>query len=136
MLGRCGRLGWGRHDRRSVADLSLELDAAVGGAAVFVGKTGLGPWQTPEMRGCLSEFVKRGLPVIPVLLPGASEQPDLPFFLEGFTWLDGPELDISGTMLRARASAGSSIRFLVPEPVAAYIEDHGVYRPVADPASP
>jgi len=40
------------------------------------------------MRGCLSEFVDRNLPVIPVLLPGAPEVPRLPIFLKGFTWVD------------------------------------------------
>ena len=57
-------------------------------SAVLVGKDGLGPWQDKEMRGCLSEFVDRNLPVIPVLLPGAPEKPVLPIFLKGFTWVD------------------------------------------------
>lgn len=57
-------------------------------AAVLVGKDGLGPWEIPEMRGCLSEFVNRKLPVIPVLLPNAPNQPDLPLFLKQFTWVD------------------------------------------------
>ena len=57
-------------------------------AAVLVGKDGLGPWEMPEMRGCLSEFVSRKLPVIPVLLPDAPSQPNLPLFLKGFTWVD------------------------------------------------
>lgn len=57
-------------------------------AAVLVGKDGLGPWEIPEMRACLSEFVKRELPVIPVLLPGASAKPELPLFLRAFTWVD------------------------------------------------
>ena len=57
-------------------------------AAVLVGKDGLGPWEKPEMRGCLDEFVQRGLPVIPVLLPGASAKPTLPLFLRAFTWVD------------------------------------------------
>src|SRR4051794_36847143 len=38
-------------------------------AAILVGKDGLGPWELPEMRACLQEFVRRSLPVIPVLLP-------------------------------------------------------------------
>jgi hypothetical protein len=59
-----------------------------GASAVLVGKDGLGPWQDAEMRGCLSEFVDRKLPVIPVLLPGAPEVPRLPIFLKGFTWVD------------------------------------------------
>jgi hypothetical protein len=57
-------------------------------SAILVGKDGLGPWQDAEMRGCLAEFVKRKLPVIPVLLPGSPEMPRLPFFLKGFTWVD------------------------------------------------
>lgn len=57
-------------------------------AAVLVGSEGIGPWQQPEMRAALSQFVKRGLPVIPVLLPGAPTRVDLPLFLESFTWVD------------------------------------------------
>ncbi|HKH46062.1 MAG TPA: toll/interleukin-1 receptor domain-containing protein [Thermoanaerobaculia bacterium] len=57
-------------------------------SAVLVGKDGLGPWQNKEMRVCLSEFLDRDLPVIPVLLPGAPEKPTLPIFLKGFTWVD------------------------------------------------
>lgn len=56
-------------------------------AAVLVGRDGLGPWEAPEMRACLSEFISRGLPVIPVLLPGAPDTP-LPLFLRQFTWVD------------------------------------------------
>lgn len=47
---------------------------------------------------------------------------------EELVWLDVPELAVSGTMLRARVAAGSSIRFLVPEAVFAYIELNGLYR--------
>jgi hypothetical protein len=57
-------------------------------AAVLVGKDGLGPWEIPEMRACLSEFVNRKLPVIPVLLPNAPAKPELPLFLRAFTWVD------------------------------------------------
>ena len=57
-------------------------------AAVLVGENGLGPWEVPEMNVCLSEFVKRRMPVIPVLLPGAAQKPELPLFLQQFTWVD------------------------------------------------
>ncbi|MGR9052798.1 MAG: toll/interleukin-1 receptor domain-containing protein [Gammaproteobacteria bacterium] len=57
-------------------------------AAVLVGKDGLGPWEVPEMRACLDQFVKRQLPVIPVLLPDTRNKPDLPIFLRQFTWVD------------------------------------------------
>ncbi len=43
------------------------------------------------------------------------------------TFLDGPNLLLSATEIRARARAGRSIRYLVPEAVAAYIGDHALY---------
>lgn len=57
-------------------------------AAVLIGRDGLGPWEDVEMRACLSEFVSRKLPVIPVLLPAAPSQPELPLFLKAMTWVD------------------------------------------------
>jgi hypothetical protein len=57
-------------------------------AAVFVGDTGLGPWQDMEVRAFLNEFVRRGIPVIPIILPEAAAVPDLPLFLKAMTWLD------------------------------------------------
>jgi len=57
-------------------------------AAVFVGKDGIGPWQQVELEAFLREFVGRGCPVIPVLLPYAAKQPQLPIFLKGMTWVD------------------------------------------------
>ena len=57
-------------------------------AVVLVGRDGLGPWEIPEMRGCLQEYVRRRLPVIPVLMPGTSSKIDLPLFLRSFTWVD------------------------------------------------
>jgi len=40
------------------------------------------------MRASLDQFVKRKLPVIPVLLPGADKEPELPLFLQAMTWVD------------------------------------------------
>ena len=57
-------------------------------AVVLIGESGLGPWEEPEMRALLSEFVKRKMPVIPVLLPGTPAAPKLPLFLQSFTWVD------------------------------------------------
>jgi nicotinate-nucleotide adenylyltransferase len=39
-----------------------------------------------------------------------------------------PPLPIRSTLIRERAAAGLPIRYLVPEPVFAYIEAHGLYR--------
>lgn len=74
----------GRPWQEALEDIVQQAKAA----AVLVGKDGIGPWQDREMRGCLSDFVERGLPVIPVLLPGVSTTPDLPMFLKQFTWVD------------------------------------------------
>lgn len=57
-------------------------------AAVFVGRNGRGPWQDMEIDAFLRQFVRRGCPVIPVLLRGCERRPSVPAFLEGFTWVD------------------------------------------------
>lgn len=57
-------------------------------AAVFVGKSGMGPWHISEMDAFLRQFKKRNCPIIPVLLPDATQQPDLPIFLEEMSWVD------------------------------------------------
>ena len=57
-------------------------------AAVFVGAAGMGPWQEEEIDALLRVFKKRKAPVIPVLLPDAPSQPDLPLFLGARTWVD------------------------------------------------
>ncbi|MBP5976553.1 GUN4 domain-containing protein [Brasilonema sp. CT11] len=62
--------------------------AQIKSAAVFVGQTGIGPWQEDEIRAFLREFKDRQCPVIPVLLPDAPHTPDLPRFLQGYTWVD------------------------------------------------
>ena len=43
-------------------------------------------------------------------------------------FLPGPLLPISGSVVRRRVAAGRSIRYLVPEAVAAYIAQHALYR--------
>ncbi|MDH6099944.1 GUN4 domain-containing protein [Anabaenopsis sp. FSS-46] len=60
----------------------------IASAAVFVGKSGFGPWQSQEIDAFLRKFVNIGCPVIPVLLPEAPEEPKLPLFLEGLMWVD------------------------------------------------
>lgn len=58
-------------------------------AAVFIGQSGIGPWQQEEIDSFLRQFQRRKCPVIPVLLANAPQQtPTLPPFLEGRTWVD------------------------------------------------
>jgi hypothetical protein len=65
-----------------------EQIARVNSAVVMVGRSEIGPWQDMEIRAFLSEFVQRNCPVIPTILPDASELPELPLFLKGMTWVD------------------------------------------------
>jgi nicotinate-nucleotide adenylyltransferase len=44
-----------------------------------------------------------------------------------FTILSGPLLAVSGSVVRARAAARRSIRYLVPDAVARHIGDHALY---------
>jgi nicotinate-nucleotide adenylyltransferase len=46
---------------------------------------------------------------------------------ERIAFLAGPLLPISGSVVRRRAAAGRSIRYLVPDAVARYITDHALY---------
>jgi hypothetical protein len=57
-------------------------------AAVFVGDSGIGPWQLPEIQAFLNEFVRRACPVIPVVLGSAKSTPKLPLLLENLHWVD------------------------------------------------
>ena len=47
---------------------------------------------------------------------------------ERVVFFDMPRLDISSSLIRRRAAAGLPLRYLVPEPVAEYIEREGLYR--------
>jgi nicotinate-nucleotide adenylyltransferase len=44
-----------------------------------------------------------------------------------FAFLPGPLLPISGSVVRRRVAAGRSVRYLVPDPVIRYLNDHRLY---------
>jgi nicotinate-nucleotide adenylyltransferase len=51
----------------------------------------------------------------------------IPGLKAAITFIDGPLLDISATLLRDRARRMLSLRYLVPDPVIAYIQAHSLY---------
>lgn len=60
-------------------------------------------------------------------IPGAVDRVD--FF-------DLPRMDVSSSLVRRRVAVGRPIRYLVTDPVAGYIAQHGLYRsPVGIPSS-
>jgi len=61
--------------------------------------------------------------------PGTEAQELAPPFpgCRGVSRVEGPVLGISATAIRERVRAGHSIRFLVPDPVADYIERRRLY---------
>ena len=72
---------------RSFAKAIQQAIGATKTAAVFIGSAGLGDWQILELETFTSRFVKAGIPVIPVLLPGVDAIPDELLFLRQFNWV-------------------------------------------------
>ena len=52
----------------------------------------------------------------------------LPQHADRVRLLDGPRLRLAATEVRSRAARALSVRYLVPDAVAAYIGDHRLYR--------
>jgi len=92
---------------------------------------GLPEWQEPER---VLELAR--LAVVPrdgfETLDPAWVAGRFPAQADRVTFLGGPLLPISGSVVRRRAAAGRSVRYLVPQAVAAYIADHRLYQ---EPAS-
>ena len=77
-------------------------------AAVFLGSSGVGPWQDLEIDGILQQLVSRRCPIIPVLLPGASVSDQVPAFLRGVKWVDFSNLNADPFKNLIEAIIGSS----------------------------
>lgn len=87
-------------------------------------------WHEPERvvsaLDCLAAFHRPGtstqageLDALETRLPGLREKLEV---------LPSPQLEISASSLRERVASGLPIRYLVPDAVDRYIEDHGLYR--------
>ena len=104
----------------------IELYFIMGADSLFEFKT----WKEPERIASLCTIVAAGR-------PGRGEE-DLTACIEEvrrdmgarIVRLNTPDIDISSTMLRKRASEGLTIRYYVPDKVAEYIKERGLYLPV------
>lgn len=56
-------------------------------ALIFIGRAGVGRWQTVEIRSLMTRCVEQNIPIIPVLLPGAQEIPTELLFLRELQWV-------------------------------------------------
>ena len=103
----------------TAADLTLVLSAEA-----FLG---LMSWREPRRVLELARVVVAPRDGYPDAGPGflAAKLPEL---ADRATFLDAPRLRLSASELRARAASGRSLRYLVPDAVAAYIGDHGLYQ--------
>ena len=69
---------------------ALESDLRnISTVAVFVGATGVGPWEQVELNALILEFVARNARVLPILLPNCEGKvPHLPALLMDLEWVD------------------------------------------------
>jgi nicotinate-nucleotide adenylyltransferase len=110
----------------------ITLAAAIEPAAAFHFLMGsdslrdLPKWHAPERLITLCRLGVLRRPDAPVdpaelgaVLPGLQGRID---------WIDGPQIALSSSEIRARVRAGLSVRYMVPEPVLPYINAHDLYR--------
>jgi len=80
-------------------------------------------WREPD------EIARHAVLVV-ALRPGSRVPRRVPAAVRhgrGVVWLGNPGLDVSSSALRARARAGQSLRYLVPDAVDRYRERHRLY---------
>lgn len=78
-------------------------------------------WHKPD------EIAER-VPLVVYKRPGVIDAVPESRFANHVRFVAAPVMEVSGTEIRSRCRAGRSIRYLVPEPVRAYIETQGLYR--------
>lgn len=123
----------GRGGPSYTVDLLTRLRAELGNGTELVFVTGMDVlhelhlWREPLRVLDLARLLVIARPGQPLLAP---EDVDarLPGASRRITVVPTPGVAISSTELRARVAAGRSIRYLVPDAVAAYIREHGLYR--------
>lgn len=135
------RMELDRHGPSYTVDTLRDLRAA-GAAQAMPVATGLAPdlalvlsaeafldlptWREPEQVLALAALVVAPRDGYPDATPDFLDR-HFPGVPARAVFLDGPRLRLSASELRADATAGRSLRYLVPDAVAAYIGDHALY---------
>jgi nicotinate-nucleotide adenylyltransferase len=78
-------------------------------------------WHRPD------EIAER-VPLVVYKRPGVIDTVPEPRFASHVRFVAAPVMEVSGTEIRSRCRAGRSIRYLVPEPVRTYIDEHELYQ--------
>jgi len=84
-------------------------------------------WREPLRVLEIARLVAVSRPGQPTLAPADMER-NLPGSSARITLVEAPGVAVSSTELRERVAAGKPIRYLVPDAIAAYVEEHGLYR--------
>ena len=63
-----------------------------------------------------------------IFIDWAQLERELPSLRDHLDWVTGPSVLISSTMIRKYAAAHHPLRYLVPEPVLAYLSEHQLYQ--------
>ena len=82
-------------------------------------------WRRPERILELARLAVVERPGYLLDLGGSRQVPELPYRTDV---IEAPLCDISATDIRQRIASRRSVRYLVPDPVREYIEQHGLFR--------
>jgi len=87
-----------------------------------------GEWERSAELLQLCQFIAASRPGFPIDVHDLRRYNVTGRVLDNLHVMEIPALAISSTDIRARVAAGRPIRYLVPDEVAAYIAEHGLYR--------
>ncbi|MDQ7843298.1 MAG: nicotinate-nucleotide adenylyltransferase [Armatimonadota bacterium] len=113
--------------------LALRREYAAGDLFYITGADAIlqivrGEWQRAAELLELCQFIAASRPGFPIGVDDLRRYNVTGRVLENLHVMEIPALAISSTDIRARVAAGRPIRYLVPDAVAAYIAEHGLYR--------
>lgn len=92
-----------------------------------------GEWERSAELLTLCQFIAASRPGFPIDVDDLRRYNVTRGILDNLHVMEIPALSISSTDIRRRVAEGRPIRYLLPDEVAGYIAEHGLYRPVRSP---